>query len=60
MEIIPLDSKDIYLGDVCSKGSQLRPYIVWFGEDVPLIPTAIEMVQQADLFLVIIVPCLQL
>jgi NAD-dependent deacetylase len=26
----------IKLGDKCENGSQLRPHIVWFGEDVPL------------------------
>lgn len=45
--------KDITLNDKCEKGSQLRPHIVWFGEDVPLIPKAIEMVTQADILLVI-------
>ncbi len=45
--------KDLNLGDFCSKGSQLRPDVVWFGEDVPLISTAIEMVRKTDILLVI-------
>ncbi len=45
--------KDIKEGDVCPEGFQMRPYIVWFGEDVPLIPTAAELVSQADILLII-------
>lgn len=45
--------KDLNMGDFCSKGYQLRPHIVWFGEAVPLIPTAIEIVQKADILAVI-------
>lgn len=40
-------------GDLCEKGSQLRPHIVWFGEPVPAMEQAIERVQQADLFIVV-------
>lgn len=40
-------------GDLCPKGSQLRPHIVWFGESVPLIENAAALVQKADIFLVI-------
>lgn len=45
--------KTIQWGDKCEKGSQLRPHIVWFGEDVPLIVDAAEMASQADIFIVI-------
>jgi len=45
--------KDIVLGDLCEMGSQLRPHIVWFGEEVPLLEIAINQVQEADLLLVI-------
>lgn len=34
-------------------GSRLRPYIVWFGEDVPLMEKAIDIVEQADIFVII-------
>jgi len=44
---------DINLGDKADDGSQLRPHIVWFGEDVPLITAAAEMVYDADIVLVI-------
>jgi NAD-dependent deacetylase len=44
---------DLVIGDTCSKGHQLRPDIVWFGEAVPLIETAIEICQTADVLLII-------
>ena len=36
--------QDIQLGDLCELGSQLRPHIVWFGEEVPLLDQAINLV----------------
>ena len=45
--------KDLVLGDVCDKGYQLRPHIVWFGEAVPLIPEAISICETADILLII-------
>jgi NAD-dependent deacetylase len=32
--IYNIGSKSIHLGDICELGSQLRPHIVWFGEDI--------------------------
>ena len=46
-------TEDIYLGDTCEKGSQLRPHIVWFGEDVPLLEKAIEITSTADILIII-------
>lgn len=43
----------IRLGDNCEKGFQLRPDIVWFGEAVPAIEDAADMVSAADIFVVI-------
>lgn len=45
--------KDIHLGDTCELGSQLRPFIVWFGEAVPKMEDAIAIAAQADIFIVI-------
>ena len=45
--------KDLNLGDKCEKGSQLRPHIVWFGEEVPLMDKAIGIVTSADVIVVI-------
>lgn len=44
---------DIKIGDQCEKGSQLRPHIVWFGEEVPLLVEGIKLVSVADIVLVI-------
>ncbi len=48
-----LDGWELKWGDTCEKGSQLRPHIVWFGEAVPAIETAINLVMQADIFVVV-------
>lgn len=45
--------KDLNLGDNCSKGNQLRPHIVWFGEAVPAMDEAIDIVESADMVVVI-------
>ena len=44
---------DVNLGDCDSDGNQLRPHIVWFGEAVPLIEKAIEIVETADILVII-------
>ncbi|WP_291100124.1 MULTISPECIES: SIR2 family NAD-dependent protein deacylase [unclassified Flavobacterium] len=44
---------DLNFGDVDDKGNQLRPHIVWFGEEVPALEEALEITQQADIFVVI-------
>ncbi len=44
---------DIVLGDTCSKGYQLRPHIVWFGEDVPMIEKAVAICETADILVII-------
>ncbi len=46
-------TEDILLGNCCEKGFQLRPHIVWFGEEVPNLQIAIAIVQRADFILVI-------
>jgi len=48
-----LDGWELKLGDTCKKGSQLRPHIVWFGEEVPNISIAASIVKTADILLVI-------
>lgn len=45
--------EDIYLGSLCENGGQLRPHIVWFGENVPNLEKAIQITLQADLLLVV-------
>lgn len=45
--------EDINLGDLAPDGAQLRPDIVWFGEQVPMIVTASEIASEADIFVVV-------
>jgi NAD-dependent deacetylase len=47
------DKIEYHSGDLCPKGYPLRPHIVWFGEEVPNIPFAIEIVQSADILVII-------
>jgi NAD-dependent deacetylase len=51
--IYNIDGWELKQGDKCELGSQLRPHVVWFGEDVPEIPNAIEIVKKADIFVII-------
>lgn len=44
---------EVKMGDCAGDGSQLRPFIVWFGEAVPQIERAIEAVEKADIFVII-------
>jgi len=46
-------TEDLYTGDFDENGYQLRPHIVWFGEDVPALEEAIEITETADYFAVI-------
>ncbi len=50
--VYPWD-KDLHLGDLCERGHQLRPHIVWFGEAVPMLEAAAELAELADVFLII-------
>lgn len=51
--IYDLKSWNLHAGDLCEKGSQLRPHIVWFGELVPEMDKANALAQHADFFVVI-------
>lgn len=44
---------DLHLGDCDLNGQQLRPHIVWFGEDVPALEEAVQLVNKADAVVVI-------
>lgn len=44
---------DVNLGDLAPNGAQLRPHIVWFGEAVPKIEQAIDVVGRADILLIV-------
>jgi len=46
-------STDLNWGDVDAQGHQLRPHIVWFGEEVPALEEALRLTQEADFFAVV-------
>jgi NAD-dependent deacetylase len=51
--VYPISGWELKKGDLCEKGSQLRPNIVWFGEMVPMMEVAVAATQQADIFIVV-------
>lgn len=48
-----LDGWELRMGDLAEDGAQLRPHIVWFGESVPMITKAAEIVSIADILIII-------
>lgn len=44
---------DITMADSCPDGSQMRPHIVWFGEEVPAMEKAMELTSQADAVIIV-------
>jgi NAD-dependent deacetylase len=51
--LFPVNGPSLPLGALCPLGSQLRPHIVWFGEEVPLLPVAAQLVARADVLVVV-------
>jgi len=51
--VYDIEGWELNSGDLCEKGSQLRPHIVWFGEAVPAIEAAAEVVSGADMLVII-------
>lgn len=51
--VYTINGTELNIGDTCELGSQLRPHIVWFGEEVPLMIDAIKEVSEADFLLII-------
>tara|TARA_B100000902_G_C27306565_1_gene915856 strand:- start:1743 stop:2414 length:672 start_codon:yes stop_codon:yes gene_type:complete len=52
-KIYPVNGYELNIGDYCEKGGQLRPNVVWFGEEVHNMEIAINKVKQADIFVII-------
>ena len=52
-EVIDIGYESVRLGDLAPNGSQLRPHIVFFGEAVPKIEKAIDIVSAADILLIV-------
>ncbi len=51
--IYPITGDKIEMGSLCELGSQLRPHVVWFGENVPMIENAATICRKADIFLLV-------
>tara|TARA_B100000902_G_C27320903_1_gene924385 strand:+ start:2848 stop:3555 length:708 start_codon:yes stop_codon:yes gene_type:complete len=52
-KIYKIEGSKLNIGDLCKDGSQLRPNVVWFGEEVPNMDIAQELVKKADIFIII-------
>ena len=52
-KVFDIGYESVCLGDLSPDGSQLRPHIVWFGEAVPKIGSAIDAVEAADILLIV-------
>lgn len=52
-EVIDIGYDKLELGELSPSGSQYRPHIVFFGEAVPKIEKAIDLVEKADIVLII-------
>ncbi len=51
--VFDIGNDEIHIGDMAPNGAQLRPHIVWFGEAVPKIESAIDAVEAADILLIV-------
>ena len=51
--IYDIEGWEIKAGDLCEKGAQLRPHIVWFGEAVPMMDIALDITHEADILIVV-------
>jgi NAD-dependent deacetylase len=51
--VYDLDGWELLMGDKCADGHQLRPHIVWFGEDVPNLPIAAEVVSKSNAVIIV-------
>nr|WP_255563450.1 NAD-dependent deacylase [Mucilaginibacter rivuli] len=49
----PINGWELKMGEKCKLGSQLRPHVVWFGEAVPMIETAVDICKNADILILI-------
>ena len=52
-DVYAINGWELNPGDTCEKGFQLRPFVVWFGEPVPMMDNAIKLTVEADIFVVV-------
>ena len=51
--IYDIGYRELHIGDLCDRGTQLRPHVVWFGEEVPMLAAAADVVSTADRLLIV-------
>ncbi len=51
--VYELNGWELLWGETCENGHQLRPHIVWFGEEVPNLPTAAQIVSESDAVIIV-------
>ena len=51
--LYPLETWEMNLGDKCELGSQLRPHVMWFGEAVPAMEDAYQVIADTDILIVV-------
>ena len=51
--VYDIKGSELNEGDLCERGSQLRPFVVWFGEEVPMIRVAEQIISQAEIVIVV-------
>lgn len=49
----PIEGWELKFGEFCELGSQLRPHVVWFGEQVPMLDSAAKEIETADFVIII-------
>lgn len=52
-KLYPIEGWELKSTHVCDDGYRLRPHVVWFGESVPMMDSAAEIAQKADVLIVI-------
>lgn len=52
-EYFPINGWELTLNHKCPDGFTLRPHVVWFGESVPMLEKAAELIQKADILIVV-------
>jgi len=50
---VKLWTEDLKMGDLSDTGYQLRPHIVWFGEAVPMLDSAVNEMRNAEVAIII-------
>jgi NAD-dependent deacetylase len=49
----PIQGWELLTSHICDDGYVLRPHVVWFGEEVPMLEVAADIINTADIFVVL-------